>query len=104
MAVAPVFYNGMISSTPELTNIRIADDAKAAAVQLNSEAEVQQEAEEHVNQVRTKDNADGTENDSDASGGSNNQYSGDGGARRRQKRDSFGKVIKKQQGGFSISI
>ena len=101
MAIAPVFYNGMISSTPELTNIRVADDAKAAAVQLNSEAEVQQEAEEHVNQVRTKDNADGTENDS---GGSNNQYAGDGGARRRKKGDSFGKVVKKQQGGFSISI
>ena len=104
MAIAPVFYNGMISSTPELTNIRVADDAKAAAVQLNSEAEVQQEAEDHVNQVRTKDNADGTENDSDASGGSNNQYAGDGGARRRKKGDSFGKVVKKQQGGFSISI
>ena len=30
MAIAPVFYNGMISSTPDITNIRMADDAKAA--------------------------------------------------------------------------
>ena len=104
MAIAPVFYNGMISSTPDITNIRMADDAKAAAMQVNSETEVQQEADEHVNQVRTKDNADGAETESDASGGSRNEYAGDGGARRRKKGDSFGKMVKKQQGGFSISI
>ncbi|MBQ8956517.1 MAG: hypothetical protein IJ075_06080 [Lachnospiraceae bacterium] len=104
MAIAPVFYNGMISSTPDIANIRMADDAKAAAMQVNSESEVQQEAEEHVNQVRDKDNADGAESESDASGGSRNEYAGDGGARRRKKGDSFGKMVKKQQGGFSISI
>lgn len=104
MAIAPVFLNGMITASPEITNINMTDEAKAASMQLNSEAAVQQEADEHVNQVRNKDNADGTENDSDASGGSNNQYAGDGGAKRRKKGDSFGKVVKKQQGGFSISI
>ncbi len=104
MAIAPVFFNGMISASPEIAHVNMTDDAKAAALQINSEAEVQQEADEHLNQVRNKDNADGTENDSDASGGSRNQYAGDGGARRRKKDDSFGKVIKKQQGGFSISI
>ena len=104
MAIAPVFYNGMISSATDIANIRMADDTKAAAMQFNSEAQVQQEAEEHVNQVRTKDNADGAESDSDASGGSRNEYAGDGGAKRRKKGDSFGKMVKKQQGGFSISI
>ena len=104
MAIAPVFYNGMISASPEVANIKISDDAKAATLQANSEAEVMQEADEHVNQVRTKDNADGAETDSDASGGSNNQYAGDGGARRRKKKEAFGKVVKKQKGGFSISI
>lgn len=104
MAIAPVFYNGMISATPEVSNIRIADDARAAAVQANSEAEVAEEADQHVNQVRTKDDANGPESESDASGGSRNEYAGDGGARRRKKQDSFGKVVKKQRGGFSISI
>ncbi|MBO5550993.1 MAG: hypothetical protein J5966_03455 [Lachnospiraceae bacterium] len=104
MAIAPVFYNGMISSTPDIANVRIADDARAAAIQANSESEVQKEAEDHVNQVRTKDNADGAGSESDASGGSRNEYAGDGGARRRKKEDSFGRMVKKQQGGFSISI
>lgn len=103
MAIAPVFYNGMISATPEISNIKISDDSRAATIQANSEAEVAEEAREHVNQVRTKDNADGAESEADASGGSRNQYAGDGGAKRRKK-DSFGKVVKKQQGGFSISI
>ncbi|MBQ7584155.1 MAG: hypothetical protein IJT24_06045 [Lachnospiraceae bacterium] len=104
MAIAPVFFNGMISASPEITHVNLTDEAKAASMQLNSETEVQQEADSHLNQVRNKDNADGTENDSDASGGSRNQYAGDGGAKRRRKEDSFGKVVKKQQGGFSISI
>ncbi len=104
MAIAPVFLNGMISATPEVAHVAMTDEAKAASLQLNSENAVQQEADDHLNQVRNKDNADGTENDSDASGGSHNQYAGDGGAKRRKKGDSFGKVVKKQQGGFSISI
>ncbi len=104
MAIAPVYLNAMITAAPEVANVAMTDEAKAASLQLNSESTVAQEADDHLNQVRNKDNADGTENDSDASGGSNNQYAGDGGARRRKKEDSFGKVVKKQQGGFSISI
>ena len=104
MAIAPVFLNGMITASPEVAHLNMTDEAKAASLQLNSENEVQQEADNHVNQVRGKDNADGTENDADASGGSHNQYAGDGGAKRRRKEDSFGKVVKKQKGGFSISI
>ena len=104
MAIAPVFFNGMITASPEIAGTVMNDEARAASLQFNSEAAVRQEADEHINQVRNKDNADGTENDSDASGGSRNEYSGDGGARRRKKEDSFGKMVKKQQGGFSISI
>ncbi|MCR5236882.1 MAG: hypothetical protein K6E34_06740 [Lachnospiraceae bacterium] len=104
MAIAPVFLNGMITASPEAVNMNMTDEAKAASLQVNSEAEVRQEADDHVNQVRNKDNADGAETDSDSSGGSRNQYAGDGGANRRRKEDSFGKVVKKQKGGFSISI
>ena len=104
MAIAPVFLNGMITASPEVAHAGMTDEARAASMQVNSENEVQQEADQHINQVRNKDNADGAETDSDASGGSSNQYSGDGGARRRRKEDSFGKMVKKQQGGFSISI
>ena len=96
--------NGMISNTPDVANIRVNEDARAAAMQISREADVEQEAEEHVNQVRTKDDADGPESESDASGGSRNEYAGDGGARRRKNKDSFGKVVKKQPGGFNISI
>ncbi len=94
----------MISATTDVSNIKASDDLKAAAIQANNASEVEQEADQHVNQVRTKDNADGAESESDASGGSRNEYAGDGGAKRRKKGDSFGKVVKKQQGGFNISI
>ncbi len=103
MAIAPIYMNGMITATPDITNVKLSDDNKAALMQSDSENTVMQEADEHVNQVRSKDNSDNNPGDSDAADGSRNQYAGDGG-RQRKRKDSFGKVVKKQQGGFNITI
>ena len=106
MAIAPIYLNGIISATGDIGSIRAGDDAKAAAMQSSTEATVEEEADHHVNQVINKDNADGPSSESDASGGSRNQYAGDGGRNRKKKEDgdSFGKVVTKHQGGFNITI
>ena len=103
MAIAPIYMNGMITATPDVTNVKLSDDNKAALMQSDSENTVAREAEEHVNQVHSKDTADNNPGDSDASGGSRNEYAGDGGMQRRKK-DNFGKVIKKQQGAGACII
>jgi len=102
MAIAPIYMNGMISATPDVSSVKIAEDNKAALLQSDSEATVAREADEHVNQVHNKDDADNNTADSDTSDGSRNQYAGDGGRQRKKK--EFGKMVKKQQGGFNITI
>ncbi|MCR5747166.1 MAG: hypothetical protein K6G03_05620 [Lachnospiraceae bacterium] len=103
MAIAPIYMNGMITATPEVTTAKLSDDNKAALLQSNSETTVAKEAEDHVNQVRSKDAADNNTGETDDSGSSKNEYAGDGGMHRKRK-ESFGKVVKKQQGGFNITI
>ena len=104
MAISPIYLNGMISATPEIAAARHTDDARAALIQSSTEADVEEQADDKVHTVQSKDNADGPTAGFDASGKGSNEYAGDGGARRPGKKNTDGKVVVKNKGGFSISI
>ncbi len=103
MPIAPIYLNGMISSTADVSAIKAVDDNKAALVQSNTETTMEQETEDHANQVNAKDDVSNDQTGYNASDKGNNEYAGDGGLRRKKKKE-FGKVVTKQQGGFNIKI
>lgn len=104
MAISPVYLNGMISATPDITAVRQTDDVRAALMANASENDVEELADEKVHTVTAKDNADGPSAGFDASGKGSNEYTGDGGAQRRKKPKGDGRVIVKNKGGFDITI
>ncbi len=103
MPIAPVYLNGMISATPEISALKVSDDNKAALIQSNTENTIEREAEDHANQVVSKDDVNNDQAGYNASEEGSNKYAGDGG-RNRQKKKEFGKVVTKKQGGFNITV
>ncbi len=104
MALSPVYLNGMISATPDISTVRQTDDMKAALVQSTTETDVEEIEDEKAHSVYAKDNADGTTAGFDARNKGNNEYAGDGGANRPKKPKGDGRVIVKNKGGFDITI
>lgn len=104
MAISPVLLNGSVSRMQDITQLKQNEDTKGMIDQTNFQNTFHKEIDHKLNQVHQSDNAENYQKKFDAKEKGSNEYSGDGGKKRRQDKQPDGKVIAKTQGGFDIKI
>lgn len=92
-----------ITRTQDYTTIKQNEDNKGLVDQSNIGQQVQKESEQHIREVRSSDNADWHNKKFDAREKGDNEYSGDGGSRRKQQ-EKKEQVVIKGRGGFDIKV
>lgn len=98
MAVGAIEFNGMVTRQNDFQNIKTAEDQKPIIDNMNYQGTVQKKIEVNNSQVHDKDQAE-FNNDANQN---KNEYSGDGGRNRKNKKD--GAVIKKSVRSFDVKI
>lgn len=101
MAITPLEQYGAITRTQDFSVMRGQEESKENAAAQHIQIRTENQAEEHLSQVRTADHAEMGEKRGDGSG-----YAGDGG-RNRKKKDEIppeGKVVLKGMGSFDMKI
>lgn len=106
MAITPLEQYGTIGRTQDYSIIKQQEDTKATNEQANIQIQVEKQADQKLNQVRSADNAQLNEKKFDAKEKGSNEYAGDGGQRRKNTPDgkSDGKVILKSTQSFDMKI
>lgn len=98
MAIGAIEMQGQILRTQDYATVKHTEDVRGDIEQ--SQIQVSKDAEEirQANRVSASSESNRSRNESDASDKGNNEYSGDGGARRREAREARerdGKVLLK---------
>ncbi|MBR1391982.1 MAG: hypothetical protein IJ567_11205 [Lachnospiraceae bacterium] len=103
MSIRPVDFNGMIQRTQDVGTIKQQEDHKPLIDQQNIQIEVEREEYRHSEQVQSKDNADGKENNLDAKNGDGSGYQGN--KKKKKKSGPEGGVFRKNRSqGFDMKI
>ena len=100
MAISPLMFNGSVTRMQDVTQIKHNQDMKGAVDQANFQNTFHKQIDNKMNQVHQSDNAENRQKKFDAKDKGDNEYSGDGGKKRKQDKD--GKVIVKTRGGFDM--
>lgn len=104
MAISPILLNGSVTRMQDITQVKQNEDMKGMVDQTNFQNTFHKEIDHKLNHVHQSDNAENHQKKFDAKEKGDNEYSGDGGKRRRQNKRQDGTVIAKTQGGFDIKI
>lgn len=104
MAIGPIELQGTIARVQDYSTIKQNEDHKGMIDQSNFQNQLTKEIKERPHQVNHSDNADFHERKFDAREKGNNQYSGDGGKGRKQRKDEDGKVVVKGRSSFDVKI
>ncbi len=102
MSISPVVLNGTIGVTQDISALKAHADGHASVLQSTTQEKIEHQAERKLNMVRVQDNVERQNKGFDAKEKGSNEYTGDGGARRRRNED--GEVHIKGKGGFDVSI
>lgn len=106
MTVRPIFINGMIQNTQDMSAMRHQENTKPAVEQQNIQIQKEHREQNQAHEVQKKDNADNRQKKFDAKEKGSNTY----GKRKnvkREKRENLpdGSVkVKMMPGGFDIKI
>ena len=93
-----------ISRAQDYSPIKQNEDNKAFMDQNNIGQNIRKDIQQRAREVRTGDNSDWHSRKFDAKDKGDNQYSGDGGARRKKNKEEDGRVVIKGQTSFDIKI
>ena len=104
MAISPILFNGSVTRMQDITQIKQNEDMKGMVDQTNFQNTFHKQIDQKLNQVHQSDNADNYQRKFDAKEKGDNEYSGDGGKKRRKGEQSDGKVIVKSLGGFDMKV
>lgn len=106
MAINPIILQGQITRTPEFTTIKHNEDTKGMVDQLNIHKQFDSQVDNKLHQVQKKDDPENEGKQYDAKEKGNEQYTGDGGQKRkkRNKQQPDGKVLLKGQSNFDIKV
>ncbi len=102
MAINPILMNATITSSQNVLNARASEDSQASVIHGNTEQRLEKETREKLSRVREGENAEKPSTDADAREKGKNEYTGDGGARRKKKED--GVFFAKHKVGFDITV
>lgn len=98
MPIGPIELHGMVARTQDFQNLKTAEDNKGILENMYSGDRMEKKVFEKADNVQSKDDAY-FYNDSKQG---KNEYTGDGGQKRKKKED--GKVIDKSVHSFDIKI
>lgn len=104
MAITPVEWNSVMSNTQDYTSVRHQEEMKGMVDQTNFQSALDKEVKDRVNQVREKDDAQMNGKKYDAKEKGSNQYSGDGGSKRKQKEAAVDRVTVKGMSHFDMTV
>ena len=104
MAITPVEWNSVMSNTQDYTSARHQEEMKGMVDQTNFQSALDKEVKDRVNQVREKDDAQMNGKKYDAKEKGSNQYSGDGGSKRKQKEVAVDRVTVKGMSHFDMTV
>lgn len=91
-----------ISRSQDLTAMKHNADNKGLIDQSNIGQQVQKDVEQRTKEVRSSDNAEWHSEKFDAKEKGKNEYSGDGGQKRRRQTED--KVVVKGRSGFDMKV
>lgn len=105
MTISRVEIQGQITRAQDFTNIKHNEDNKGAVEQAQITDNSDRAVELRLHHVNSSQNADNMQKKMDAKEEGSNQYQGDGGKNRKNKKEPDGKVIVKgKPSGFDLKI
>lgn len=106
MAISPIEFNATITRTQDFTTLKQNEDQKGVLQQSNFQTQMEKETKLQLSQVRTANNAEKKQDQTDAKEKGKGQYFGDGG-KNRKKDETTSKAqgtIRSGGSSFDISI
>jgi len=106
MAIGPVELNGALQRVQDIATIKQNQDNKAIINQTNFKDTFNKEVDEHFTKVYDADETRNENKKFDARDKGENEYSGDGGRKRRNTKEETSErvVVKSSKGSFDIKI
>lgn len=104
MAISPLMFNGSVTRMQDITQVKHNEDMKGMVDQTNFQNTFHKQIDHKLNHVHQSDNAENRQKKFDSKEKGDNEYTGDGGKRRKQDKDVDGKVIAKTPGGFDMKV
>ncbi len=92
-----------IARSQDYTTIKHNEDNKAAVQQNMISQQINRDVEQRAREVRSGDHAEWQNKKFDAKDKGSNEYSGNGGNKRRKKEDD-GRIVVKGRSGFDMKI
>lgn len=103
--ITPVQLNAVISRSQDVTNLKQNEDNKGLVDNQNFQTHFNKEVDTHIKTVHEADNAENMKKRYDAKDKGDNEYEGDGGKNRKQKKKpDDGKVFVKKTSGFDMKV
>ena len=104
MAISPMMFNGSVTRMQDITPVKHNEDIKGMVDQTNFQNTFHKQIDNKLNQVHQSDNAENRQRKFDAKDKGDNEYTGDGGQKRKQEKDADGKVIAKKHRSFDMKV
>lgn len=104
MAIGPIELQGTIARSQDIYSIKQNEDQKGVINQSNFQTQFSKEVNERPHQVNKSDDADFLNKKFDAKEKGSNQYSGDGGKKKKSKEEEVGRVVVKGWNRFDVKI
>lgn len=105
MAIGQIELQGQISRAQDFTTIKHNEDTRGSVEQANVSTQFAKVVEERIKKVNQGEQPEYRNRKFDAKDKGSNEYSGDGGQKRKkEKREADGKVLIKGVGNFDISF
>ena len=87
MAISPLMFNGSVTRMQDVTQVKHNEDMKGVVDQTNFQNAFHKQIDHKLNQVHQSDNAENRQKKFDAKDKGDNEYSGDGGKRRKSDKN-----------------
>ena len=104
MAISPILFNGTISLSQDISNIKSHEDNQSSVLHVNAQRKFEEQINESLTRVREGDDVKNNAGGFDAREKGKNEYTGDGGIHRKKKKTDGDRFFMKSEGGFDISI
>jgi len=102
--ISPIENSGMILRTQDFSSVRHNEDNHSANVHVQIQEALDKSDDANAHSVRKKDNADKSGTHHDARDEGRNKYVNLRTKKKNNKAEEDGVIVKKQPGGFNITI
>lgn len=104
MAIGPVILNGVVSTSQDYSNVKQNEDNKGMVHQHGFQMQLEKQIDIRHTRVVENEQMRKEERKFDAREKGDNQYTGDGGKKRKREENANGKVIVKGKTSFDMKI